>query len=93
MYYECPVCGGTIPVKSSKRPLRVHCPSCETEFNLKVKHKYQCPDCEETIMVTSAKRPLNIKCQKCGSEFIIRQPFKHEEDSIPGVLKEKVKTT
>ncbi|MCK4613720.1 MAG: helix-hairpin-helix domain-containing protein [Thermoplasmata archaeon] len=26
MYYDCPVCGGTIPVKSSKRPLRVWCP-------------------------------------------------------------------
>jgi len=91
MYYECPVCGGTIPVKSSKRPLRVQCPSCVTEFNLKVKNKYQCPECDETILVTTSKRPINVKCQKCGSEFIIRKPFKHEEEIIPDAMKTKIK--
>jgi Zn finger protein HypA/HybF involved in hydrogenase expression len=93
MYYECPVCGGTIPVKSSERPLRVQCPSCTTEFNLKVKQKYQCPECSDTIIVTTSKRPLNVKCQKCASEFIIRKPFKYEEDIIPDKIKAKIKTT
>lgn len=92
MSYECPVCGGTIPVKSSMRPLRVQCPSCVTEFNLKVKQRYQCPECSETIPVTNTKRPLNVKCQKCASEFIIRPPFKYEEDIIPEPLKAKVPT-
>lgn len=90
MYYECPVCGGTIPVKSSQRPLRVQCPSCTTEFNLKVKQTYQCPDCNETITVTTSKRPLNVKCQKCASEFIIRKPFKFEEEILPDHLKQKI---
>ena len=93
MYYECPVCGGTIPVKTSKRPLRVECPSCTTEFNLKVKQKYQCPECSETIAVTTSKRPINVKCQKCASEFIIRKPFKHEEEILPDKVKASVKVS
>jgi len=92
MYYECPVCGGTIPVRSSERPLRVQCPSCTTEYNLKVKQKYQCPECAETILVQNSKRPLNVKCQKCASEFIIRKPFEYEKDIIPDQIKTKVKT-
>ena len=93
MYYECPVCGGTIPVRSSLRPLRVQCPSCTTDFNLKPKQKYQCPECSETIMVTTSKRPLNVKCQKCASEFIIRRPYKFEEDIIPDRIKAKISSS
>ena len=92
MSYECPICGGTIPVRSAMRPLRVQCPSCTNEFNLKPKQKYQCPECSDTITVTNTKRPINVKCQKCASEFIIRKPFKYEEDIIPDRIKAKVPT-
>lgn len=37
VYYECPLCSWSIPVRSKERPLRVACGNCGTEFNLKLR--------------------------------------------------------
>jgi len=82
MYYSCPKCEGIIKVKTEKRPLRVWCSSCGTEFNLKKARSYPCLNCGAKIEVRSEARPIDIKCPVCGSEYRLKKKAMPHENHV-----------
>ena len=82
MYYSCPKCEGIIKVKTEKRPLRVWCSSCGTEFNLKKARSYPCLNCGAKIEVKSEARPIDIKCSVCGTEYRLKKKAMAHENQV-----------
>jgi len=92
----CPSCKGTIPISSSKRPLKVRCGQCGRDYTLRAKgngipkekdgSKIQykkCPKCSSPIPVVSDKRPLKVICQMCNAEFHLKS--KKGSDGVTGI--------
>jgi len=68
-YYSCPKCEGIIKVKSEKRPLRVGCPSCGTEYIIRKARSYPCQCCGSKLNVeTDSSR---FQCPSCMTMHII----------------------
>ena len=92
----CRSCKGTIPISSSKRPLKVRCGQCGKDYTLRardngtvsekggarVQYK-KCPKCSSPIPIISEKRPLKIICQMCNTEFYLKS--KRGGNGVSGV--------